>query len=333
MENTFIAKIKAGDVYGSGFLFKSEDNNEAIVITCAHCIKETDNEDIEVEYKGESYCAQASFVDIETDIAAILISCSFDVKKVLLKNNSNSDINNEFYIEGYPRIANMDRSCSKRLNCSLRPLTMMSQEPLILKLNEKINDTSSSSEREKLEGFSGSPVFCDGGGGEVILVGMLNEIESDNGQDVNYNDVKAIRIEDILHILHKLGVILYYLTSNGDLNIKWILKDQLCNYSSKKVLVIGGSGAGKSSFIKTFALNSNLIDSSGDGQTTRTDIEYKFSINNEKPKITVTLLNKENFVNKMMKQIEISLLSLCFSLLLNEKYKIDTNIDIVIKSS
>lgn len=332
MENTFIAKIKAGDVYGSGFLFKSEDNNEAIVITCAHCIKETDNEDIEVEYKGESYCAQASFVDIETDIAAILISCSFDVKKVLLKNNSNSDINNEFYIEGYPRIANMDRSCSKRLNCSLRPLTMMSQEPLILKLNEKINDTSSSSEREKLEGFSGSPVFCDGGGGEVILVGMLNEIESDNGQDVNYNDVKAIRIEDILHILHKLGVILYYLTSNGDLNIKWIHKDQLCNYSSKKVLVIGGSGAGKSSFIKTFALHSNLINSAGDGQTTRIDIEYKFSIGNEKPKITVNLLTQEDFINKMMKQIEIPLLNLSLCILLNGKYDIAKDPDIAIKS-
>jgi len=331
MENTFIVKIIAKNANGSGFIFKSEINDEAIVITCAHCIEGTDVKDIEVEYNGESYCAKARFVDEKTDIAAILISGSFDVKKVFLKNSSNSDINNELYIEGYPRVANMDRSCSKRLSCSLRPLTMSSQEPLILKLNEKINDTSSSSEKEKLAGFSGSPVFLNGVSGEVI-VGMLNEIESDNGQDVNYNDVKAIRIEDILHNLHKLGVILYYLAPNGDLNIKWVNKHQLCGYSSKKVLVIGGSGAGKSSFIKTFALNSNLIDSSGDGQTTRTDIEYKFSISNEKPKITVTLLNKENFINKMMKQIEIPLLSFCFWLLLNEKYKIDSNIDIAIKS-
>ena len=332
MENTFIVKILTQNGNGSGFIFNSEVNNEAIVITCAHCIVGNDTKDIVVEYNGEKYNAKYHFSDEKTDIAAILISGSFNVKKVFLKNSSISNINDELYIEGYPQVANANGSCAKRLSCSERYQIISSQKPLILKLNEKINDTSSSSEKEKLAGFSGSPVFCGEDSGEIIILGMLNEIESDNGQDVNYNDVKAIRIEDILHNLYKLGVILYYLKPNGDLNIKWVYKDQACNYSNKKVLVIGGSGAGKSSFIKTFALNSNLIDSSGDGQTTRTDIEYKFSISNEKPKLTVTLLDKENFVNKMMKQIEIPLLNLCLCILLNEKYDIAKDPDIAIKS-
>lgn len=327
MENGFIVKIVTYNGNGSGFIFNSEVNNEAIVITCAHCIVGSDTKDIVVEYDGKKYNAQYHFSDKKTDIAAILIHGSFNVKKVSLKNSYNPNVDNELYIEGYPQVANANVSCSKRLNCSKR-----SQEPLILKLNEKINDTSSSSEKEKLVGFSGSPVYRHGASDEVIVLGMLNEIESDNGQDVNYNDVKAISIEDVLHNLYKLGVILYYLSSNGDLNIKWIYKVKPCDYISKKVLVIGGSGAGKSSFIKTFALNNNLIDSSGDGQTTRTDIEYRFSISNEKPKIAVTLLKKEDFVNKMVRQIEIPLLSLCFWILLNEKYKIDSDIDVAIKS-
>lgn len=334
METTFIVKIITKSSNGSGFVLESEGNNKAIVITCAHCIEGTDDNDIIVEYNGEKCSVISRFVDKETDIAAILISSLFDIKKVCLKNSSISNVSNDLNIEGYPQVANTDRSCSKRLNCSLRFPTTGSQDSIVLKLNEKINDTSSSSEKEKLAGLSGSPVFYDkdGASGEVIIVGMLNQIESDNGQDVNYNDVKAIRIEDILYNLHRFGVILYYLTSEGYLNIKWIYKDQLKEHSSKKVLVIGGSGAGKSSFIKTFALNGNLIDSSGDGQTTRTDIEYKLSIKNVKPKLTVTLLKREDFVNKMFKQIEISLLSLCFWLLLNEKCKIQRDIDAVIKS-
>lgn len=333
MENTFIVRVITSYREGSGFLINSEENDESIVITCAHCIEKSNKKDIKVNFNGIIYYAEEYFVDQETDIAAILLLEFLNIKRISIKKTLNLD-NTEFFIGGYPKVTNIGENDSrhKYLNCSLRAQIFNNQDRLTLKLHEKINDTSSESEKEKLDGFSGSPVFCCKDSC-IIVIGMLNEIESNNGHDVNYNDVKAIRIEDILYNLYKNGIILYYLKIDGVLNIKWIYKDknQFSDYLTKKALVIGGSGAGKSSFIKTFAMNSNLLDSSGDGQTTRTDIEYKFSINNEKPTLEVTLLNKDNFICKMINQIEFPLLTLSFWLLLNEKYNIEIEIDIAIK--
>ena len=59
---------------------------------------------------------------------------------------------------------------------------------------------------------------------------------------------------------------------------------------------MGGSGAGKSSFIKSFAYNGKFIDSSGDGQTTRSTIKYHFSRYTE-DKVVIQLLNTREFVD------------------------------------
>ncbi|OMD04613.1 hypothetical protein, partial [Paenibacillus odorifer] len=70
-------------------------------------------------------------------------------------------------------------------------------------------------------------------------------------------------------------------------------------------LVVGKSGAGKSEFIGSFSENSNLINSSGGGQTTRTSVEYNFHINNVVPYVQVNFLSEEQFIEKRMSQIQI----------------------------
>ena len=72
---------------------------------------------------------------------------------------------------------------------------------------------------------------------------------------------------------------------------------------TKKVnlLLLGASGAGKSSFAKTFLLHSSNINSTNDGQTTRSNIIYDLSLYEEKPSIEIKFLNKENFVTRMIR--------------------------------
>jgi len=72
---------------------------------------------------------------------------------------------------------------------------------------------------------------------------------------------------------------------------------------TKKVnlLLLGASGAGKSSFAKTFLLHSSNINSTNDGQTTRSNIIYDLSLYEEKPSIEIKFLQKENFVTRMLR--------------------------------
>jgi|GEM_PF-5344630 len=69
------------------------------------------------------------------------------------------------------------------------------------------------------------------------------------------------------------------------------------------ILVVGKSGAGKSEFIGSFAANRDLIKASGEGQTTRTNVEYRFSVAQATPQVMIQYLTEENFVNKRLAQI------------------------------
>lgn len=79
-------------------------------------------------------------------------------------------------------------------------------------------------------------------------------------------------------------------------------KNKEDNKKEINILLLGSSGAGKSSFAKTFLLHSENIDSINDGQTTRSNIIYDLSLNNEKPTIEVVFFKKNEFIYRM-KQI------------------------------
>lgn len=71
------------------------------------------------------------------------------------------------------------------------------------------------------------------------------------------------------------------------------------------ILLIGKSGAGKSEFISSFSKNNKLINASGEGQTTRTNVEYHY-VNKPyvKPTVKVYLMEEDDFVEKRLGQIK-----------------------------
>lgn len=72
------------------------------------------------------------------------------------------------------------------------------------------------------------------------------------------------------------------------------------NKKEIKLLLLGASGAGKSSFAKTFLLHSASINSTNDGQTTRSNIIYDLSLYESEPSITIRFLTQDNFVTRMI---------------------------------
>lgn len=85
----------------------------------------------------------------------------------------------------------------------------------------------------------------------------------------------------------------------------------------KGIVLIGGSGAGKSSFLKSLCQHGNLLGSVGDGQTTRATIVYELSTKNTNPRIIISFKKKKDFVDDRKK----SILYRCYELILCNIYK------------
>lgn len=79
-----------------------------------------------------------------------------------------------------------------------------------------------------------------------------------------------------------------------------------------KAAVIGESASGKSEFIRSFSNHPGLIDSVGEGQTTRSYAEYDFVVTQEdKPLVAYVWLMSENeFVKRRVEQVNAQLLKL-----------------------
>lgn len=79
-----------------------------------------------------------------------------------------------------------------------------------------------------------------------------------------------------------------------------------------KVAVIGESASGKSEFIRSFSSHSELIDSVGEGQTTRSYAEYDFVVTQkDKPLVAyIWLLSENEFVRRRVEQVNAQLLKL-----------------------
>ena len=87
-------------------------------------------------------------------------------------------------------------------------------------------------------------------------------------------------------------------------------------------MLIGGSGAGKSSFIKSFLYNGNKIKSVGDGQTTRSDVIYSLSRVQDDPDVKVLFMSKNEFVNNMNEHIGTRPIRLIFEQLLGISFDV-----------
>ena len=75
---------------------------------------------------------------------------------------------------------------------------------------------------------------------------------------------------------------------------------------------MGGSGAGKSSFVESLTQHAHILETVGDGQTTRTDLYYYLSLYNDNPTAKVVFLDKKSFAQKMYQAVFSDLLALIF---------------------
>ncbi|MDP5276195.1 hypothetical protein [Chengkuizengella axinellae] len=157
-----------------------------------------------------------------------------------------------------------------------------------------------------LEGLSGAPVFSDNN----TLIGMNQSIPYLENEGNPFKNIYFITLKHIMNYLRESGCILFEQVEDS-LEIRW-LKERSDQEEDLSVLVIGGSGAGKSSFIKSFALNRDKINSSGDGQTTRTEVEYIFTRFEKKPNVEVLFHNREDFCQKRKDDIWFDIISFMF---------------------
>ena len=171
-------------------------------------------------------------------------------------------------------------------------------------------------DEDMFSGLSGGPVFVEQDG-NIRLIGMNQGVFADNYGDSPYQLLRFLEIKHILEYLRKNKCILYSLLY-GTISIIWtknrneIQKNENKEREKEAICVLGGSGAGKSSFVESLTQHAHILETVGDGQTTRTDLYYYLSLYNDNPTAKVVFLDKKSFAQKMYQAVFSDLLALIF---------------------
>lgn len=259
-----------------------------------------------IEYSIEKVFIGDSLLK-EDDVFAILVG----IKDYKLSFNHKISFEDPFPRQrvetfGFPGIIKEETNDKIVLNGEVELLSNFKNTILSYRILDDYHHYSDLKDYQILEGLSGAPVFSD----NRTLIGMNQSIPYIENEGNPFKNIYFITMKHIMNYLRESGCILYEQVEES-LKIRWI-NERPDLGEDLSVLVIGGSGAGKSSFIKSFALNRDKINSSGDGQTTRTEVEYKFTRYEKKPKVEVLFHNKEDFCRKRRDDIWFDIISFMF---------------------
>ncbi len=250
--------------------------------------------------------------DIKEDIMVFLVliegySLSLDTK---IHINYKNDM--EVFTEGYPSVLLNDEISNRiRLGGILKIEDTSAQEVMRYAV-EEYHYYDKLSDLKIFSGFSGAPVKRKVNENEY-LIGMNVSLPYQKKGENPFKLVYFIKIKSILNFLREKGVIIFELNEKSGIKIKWIHNENFDKDNRpKNILVLGGSGSGKSSFIKSFALHSNRIDASGDGQTTRCKVRYNYSIYQEFC-AEIKFLREEEFACQRVEDIFFDLISYVFT--------------------
>lgn len=250
----------------------------------------------------------------EEDIAALLIAVKKSVPidlniRICHKQPGNRD---KLYLKGYPGVLLNDEVCTR--------IQLEGMEKSIFPANEKIgvyqiaddyhwyNDNK---DRNLLQGLSGSLVYQERNGQEELL-GMAQSVSDIQQGENPFKLMYYIKFCHILKHLREANCVIYSRATEDTYQIQWIYGKPFSFDKKITLLLLGGSGAGKSSFAKDFAYHGNQLYSTSDGQTTRTKIIYNYRVVSKKEddqskkydnQVEVKLLLKQDFRDQMVEKV------------------------------
>lgn len=246
------------------------------------------------------------------DIAAMLVAIDNSVPMIMEEKICANILENRtsIYIEGYPGILSND-SISGRLQIAgmEKRIFPPNQDIGVYQITDDYHWYNNFYDRQLLQGLSGSPVYYSDEGTNYLL-GMVQSV-SDIGVGENpFKLMYYIRFQRILTHLREAACIIYRKTSEHCYEIEWIygttkIENEIMRNCGKEVslLLLGSSGAGKSSFVEALCYHGDTLQTTSDGQTTRTEIFYHLSIFESNPYIRVKFLQQKDFCDRMLKNM------------------------------
>lgn len=262
------------------------------------CVEDEDIQEIRVYNPGWDY-------EKQNDIAALLVAVRGYVALTLETNIFTDRLENRaaLYMEGYPGVM-LDDEVSQKLQLKGMSKSIFPESSKIgvYQITDEYHWYNGIRDRQLLSGLSGSPVYVERNG-RGMLVGM-NQSVSDIARGENpFKLVYYLKIEYILDCLREEGCILFQRVDEYTYEVEWIYgKEATINtYVNKPAfLLIGGSGAGKSSFATDFAYHGSELLATNDGQTTRTSVIYEYHIFEKEPRAVIQFMQQNAFGDRML---------------------------------
>ncbi len=240
-------------------------------------------------------------LEYQDDIAAIYLELDDDVVLHLETSVEMDELDNRtmLYMEGYPGVMiNDDMNRRIQLEGVSKFLFPSNKEIGAYQITDDYHCYYNYSDYKVLAGISGSPVYYKRKERNYIL-GINQSVANINQGENPFKLVYYIKFKHILDYLRQEDCIIFSKISECEFQILWVKDKKQVTANEIKLLLIGGSGSGKSSFVKSFAYHQNKIRGVGDGQTTRADVRYSFSRVEKNPIAKVLFLSKNKFIDTM----------------------------------
>lgn len=248
--------------------------------------------------------------EVKEDIAAILITFDYKLKlnlvnKILFNDNGIDDL----CVEGFPQVLYNNNISSKiELKGKYKEIFPKNKKLGVFQITDDYHWYSNYKDLRLFQGFSGGPIYKKADN-TTYLVGLNQSLLNLNEGENPFKLLYYYKFSYVLEYLREKGCIIFKRNSDSSVSIRWkasIKKDINSEEDSENkvdekelskinILLLGASGAGKSSFVKTFLLHKDCVDSVNDGQTTRTNVVYKLSLFNKTPRAIVHFLDFEQF--------------------------------------
>ena len=244
---------------------------------------------------------------LEDDIAALLIVLSKNVLITLEKSILDKSIDNreKIYMEGYPGVM-LNDDIYQKIQLEGQEKTMFPENKNIgiYQITDDYHWYNNFNDKKLIEGLSGSAVYYVKNEKKYILGISQSVSDIDQGENP-FKLIYYLKIGHVLDYLRRNDCIIYSKVAEFEYKIVWTYGESIGSVNEDiTMLMIGSSGSGKSSFAKNFAYLGDRINSTNDGQTTRTKVIYEYSLFQNESTATIKLLTQDDFVETMIERLD-----------------------------